>query len=919
MESLLLPESVERSNGSSALQDSLRARRQLDALLTFVKEQTQLRATDWGIGGTNSTANRVASDELDIKQQSLSDTNRFVSPPSPKTFPGSEPARKSATRSQGSIPSEANSRRRRKCTVSTDNFVLVPETLSVCREASLLYSRACSLVLEGLDSDGVLLLDAPRGQSRNSSRRASCIDPTEFDSGAEPASPHHRSSSLPFQGEWLEKQGELLGSACSESHHIDAHEPASRFTQELLRNLLALFPDGEIFNSSYFTRTTAEVNETVPGDLKKIFPEATSVIFQPLWDTDKSRWIAALVIWTSRDHFTQHDLDYIRAFGGTIVSELAQVERAATNKSKYDFLSSVSHELRSPLHGMLANSELLQSTNLDRTQLDMVEMIKTCGNTLLNTMNHLLDFAKINNLTNSHNTPINNATQFDALMSNVDIDKLIEDVTEVLYAGHVSRIDIADVAGLHFSAGSRPPSQLALDDDLSVIVRVEDGRSWNIQSIPGAWRRIIMNVVGNALKFTRSGLIDVSLSQTEIHDNSSTASYAEIKVTDTGCGISKEYLQNYMFTPFSQEQVLTEGVGLGLCIAHKLVTHLGGQIEISSKIGTGTEVSIRIPIMFANEEQAVGNSGANESYTYPPKKVSLVDLNLSGLQEEDQRLLRPETKRKSAVRDVLRGALSNQQRWEVSFADNLTHGPPGDIAVLEQSTLEKLAITGPIKSTFRSVVVLRSHNIPASKDLEFAGVVNVAYVSQPFGPRKILRALEQVAEPGGLTLRSLRDDTSRGHSIPTPTPSSSDSPPAVRNSVSEFPTPDPVSIQGGLHVLIVDDNDINLKVLSTFMSKIGCSYDTASNGLVAVEKYRETQQKFDYVLMDISMPVMDGITASRTIREYEDESLLERCTIMAVTGVASSDMQQQAFAAGMDDYLVKPLSLHDLKRILGVF
>ncbi|KAL4998360.1 hypothetical protein BDV10DRAFT_201367 [Aspergillus recurvatus] len=918
MDSLLSPESVERSGGPCAMQDGLRARRQLDALLKFVEEQTQLRATDWELGRTDSTANRVASNELNIKQLSLSDTTRFDSPPGPKAFPCSDPAHKFVTRSQRSIPSEAYSQRHRKRSVGTDNFVLVPETLSVCREASLLYSRACSLLLEGQDSDGVLLLDAPRGQSRNSSRRPSCVDPAEFDSGAEFASAHHRSSSLPSQGEWLEKPGELLGSAFSESHHTDAHEPVSKLTQELLRNLLALFPDGEMFNSSCSTGTTAEVDEIAPGNFKRIFPEATSVIFQPLRDTDKSRWIAVLVIWTSRDRFTQHDLDYIRTFSGTIVSELAKIERAAMIKSKNDFLSSVSHELRSPLHGMLANSELLQSTNLDRTQIEMVEMIKSCGNTLLNTMNHLLDFAKINHLTNSYNISTDTAAQIGALTSNVYIDKLIEDVTEVLYAGHRSRIDTKDVAGLHFSAGSRTPSQLALEDDLSVIIRVEDGRSWKIQSLQGAWRRILMNVAGNALKFTRSGLIDVSLSQTGKHDNSSTTNYAEIKVTDTGCGISKEYLQNHMFTPFSQEQVLTEGVGLGLCIAHKLVTHLGGQIDISSEIGVGTKVSIRIPIMFSDEEQVVGDLGTSEYHTCPTKKVSLVDLNPSGSQEEDQRLLCPERRRKIAVRDALRGALSRQQCWEVSFADDLTHGPPGDIAVLEQSTLEKLAITGPIKSIFRSVVVLRSHNISISKDLEFDGVVNVAYISQPFGSRKILKALQQAAEPGGLTFHPLRDDPSREHSISKLAPSSLNTASTVRNSVSHFPSPDPSSIQSELHVLIVDDNDINLKVLSTFLSKIGCSYDTASNGLVAVEKYRQTQQKFDYVLMDISMPIMDGITASRTIREYEDESLSKRCTIMAVTGVASSDMQQQAFAAGMDDYLVKPLSLLDLKRILGV-
>ncbi|KAL4736194.1 hypothetical protein BDV11DRAFT_211391 [Aspergillus similis] len=908
MESLVSPESIEGSDGSWALQDGLRAKRQLDALLKFVKDQTRLRATDWTFRKPDRTANGVTSSEFDITQLSLSDMARSDSPPSPKASSRSEAAHNFATRSQRPTPSDANPQHCRKCPGTTDNFVSVPRSLSLCNETLSLYSRACSLLLQGLDCDGVLSLGAPRDQSRNSSRRPSCIDPTELGSFAESASFHRRSPSLSSQGEWLDREAELLGLAFSENHNTKAHgELPYRLDLGLLRNLFVLFPDGEIFNSSHSTAPGTEADEYILDDLKKTFPDAVSIIFLPLWDMDKSRWIAGLAMWTSRYHFKQQDLEYVRAFSGTIVSELAQVDRAATNKSKDDLLSSVSHELRSPLHGMLTNSELLQSTNLDRTQHEMVEMIKTCGNTLLDTMNHLLDFAKINNLTNSHSASASDAGQIDTLASSFDIDKLIEDVTEVLYAGHRSRIDAPEVVGLYFSAGTGMPSQSAPNNALSVVVRTEGSHSWKVRSLPGAWRRIIMDVVGNALKFTRSGLIEVSLSQTGQSDNDSRATYAEIKVTDTGCGISREYLQNHIFAPFSQEQVLTEGVGLGLCIAHKLVTYLGGQIDISSELGVGTQVCIRIPIRFADEEQVVGNLGANEDGTCCAKKVCLVDLN-PVLPEEERQLPCPEYKRKLAVRDAVRSALSHQQGWELSFADDLNHDPSGDIAVLEQSKLEKLAITGPVETTFQSVVVLRSHNLSASKDLELNGVVNVAYISQPLGPRKITEALQQIAEPEGLTC----------HSISNPSPPSLDSPPAVRNSVSYFPAAEAGSLQGGLHVLIVDDNDINLKVLSTFMSKIGCSYDTATNGLAAVEKYRQTQQKFDYVLMDISMPIMDGITASRTIREHEDESLLERCTIMAVTGVASSDMQQKAFAAGMNDYLVKPLSLHDLKRILGV-
>lgn len=244
-----------------------------------------------------------------------------------------------------------------------------------------------------------------------------------------------------------------------------------------------------------------------------------------------------------------------------------------------------------------------------------------------------------------------------------------------------------------------------------------------------------MDLVGNALKFTRSGLIEVSLSQTGKSDNSSRATHAKIKVTDTGCGISPEYLQNHIFSPFSQEQVLTEGVGLGLCIAHKLVTYLGGQIDISSELGVGTQACIRIPIRFADEEQVIGNFGPNDDGTGCAKKVCLVGLN--PVLPEDQQLPFPEAKRKLAVRDALCSALSNRDGWELLFADDLNDAS-GDIAVLEQSKLEKLAIPGPLKTTFRSVVVLRNHNVSAFEDMKLDGVVNIAYISQPYVLRAVI-------------------------------------------------------------------------------------------------------------------------------------------------------------------------------------
>ncbi|KAL4907865.1 hypothetical protein BDW74DRAFT_113102 [Aspergillus multicolor] len=911
-------ELVEDTGDHCTAQDGIRAKRQLDALLTLAKGRKHRRTIDWGLSRTSSAVESGPSDRHDLDRLPVSDTDQPTTPLSPKTPARTELTGNTSPQRQETISARADSQDGEEGRASSDRFVRVPGGPSISDEARSVYSRACPLLLDGTDSDGVLFLEPPRSQSRNSSRSSSCISTGRL-SGAESASSRHRSSSTLSQGDCLLSACGFLASAFSESHHAKHHdESLSTIDHGLVRDLFTFFPEGELLSPT--ASALVGIDHILADRLKEYLSDARSIIFVPLWDVDKSRWISGLVTWTHRSHFLTGDLDYVRAFVDSIVLEISHLNRALTERSKYDLVSSISHELRTPLHGMLANSDLLDSSVLDPAQHDMVKTIKTCGNTLLDTMNHLLDFAKINNLANSRNISPSNAAQIEGLNSSFDLATLLQDVVDSLYAGHCSQIDSTEIDRTDPAAGTGDQPYSAYDEgeatvmeDVSLVVRIEGDRSWKIHSLPGAWRRIIMNTVGNALKFTSSGVVEVSLAETS---TSTKPHYAHIKVTDTGGGISKSYLQNTMFTPFSQEHVLTEGVGLGLSITHKLVTYLGGQIDVSSELGVGTEVNIWLPINVAEEEQMDRDMSANKHPFSPTKEVCLVGLNpCFDTRRDDYRVLDQETKRKLAIRDTVSSALSSRSCWKLSFANNLDHDPPGDIAVIEQSTLEKLATTGRVKTRFRAIIVLRSHGIADTKDIDFEEAVEVAYVSQPFGPRNIIEAMQRVAGARsrictGLPLRPRAVSQMMANSIPA-------SPPVVRTSVSNFPR-HPSPLPNDLRVLIVDDNDVNLKVLSTFMSNIGYSYDTASNGLIAVEKYKQSGYRFDYVFMDISMPIMDGITASRTIREYEDENLWERCTIMAVTGVASSDMQQQAFEAGMDDYLVKPLSLRDLKRILGV-
>lgn len=185
-------------------------------------------------------------------------------------------------------------------------------------------------------------------------------------------------------------------------------------TEDLLNAMIAAFPAGQIINLDgvghddyLLPKIQAQVEDHPAGEasqasalnntqrisirLAQRIPGAKSVLFFPLWDWNKSRWLAGTLVWTrSSDRaLGMEELHYFKAFGDSIISEVSRIVWAFTERSKSDFISSLSHELRSPLHGILASAELLHASSLEPTQRDMAKMVETCGLTLLDTMNHL--------------------------------------------------------------------------------------------------------------------------------------------------------------------------------------------------------------------------------------------------------------------------------------------------------------------------------------------------------------------------------------------------------------------------------------------------------------------------------------------------------------------------------------------------
>ncbi|PYH76983.1 hypothetical protein BO82DRAFT_424726 [Aspergillus uvarum CBS 121591] len=799
-----------------------------------------------------------------------------------------------------------------------------PDTASV-------YAEACTLLQASMNLDGVILIDASRLHSQSDSTRSSCTSFCHMGGQSDCAHPRRRSSS---------KLCGLLGSAISEEYSTKflGGEPPT-LDEDLIGNLLLMFPHGQIFNASQSMDTRNTVHQTVARELFRAVPNAASLMFVPLQNDDMSQGPAATIVWDCDRQLGDDDLGYLKVLGDIITCWVARIEGSSLKKCKSDFLSSISHELRSPLHGMLGNCELLQSTDLSPTQMDMVTMVETCAKTLLDTLHCLLDFNKISTLTQTQKRCSNMAADLWGMATDFDLSSLVEDVTNVVLAGHRHLNETFKNSGctgpVQDGVNSVEVDPGRKSEDLVVVVRAENQIDWRIHSISGAWSRIIKNIFGNALKFTNSGVIEIALDRNQQKRHGRTTDFAHLRITDSGCGIAQDYLENNLFTPFSQGSILTEGVGLGMSITERLVKHFGGYTKVESHLGVGTQVDVYIPVEFVQEKSVATQPPDPKVRPEKPLRVVMVGMNPDSKGDEMGQGLSTDAKRRLAIVTSISSLLSRHAHHQLSFAEpsNCGGGGGGDIAIIEEPTWKATPGIDLRKSRFRSVIVIGGFGLAAPRHLVVDGV-DVFHIPQPLGPKGFLRTLREITDLQSSTSAGEYRLAARPISVVPARPrssvedsdkaESSKSPPAVKTRTPNYARSLPQApAEGAICVLVVDDNEINLKVLSMFLKKIGCTFETASDGSVASDKYKQATRKFDYVLMaltcpDLCMPRMDGIAATSEIRRYEEEHGLSRTAILALTGVASSEMQDQAFAAGIDDYLLKPLSLNGLKHILGV-
>ncbi|KAF7714153.1 Signal transduction histidine kinase-related protein [Penicillium ucsense] len=873
------------------------------------------------------------------------------------------------------------------------------ERKTLTEQVQATFSRAANVVRESIEVEGVAYFDANfSGQDAlvasnksdcESNPGSSASEEEGMDSG-KTAPPEIVDARAQNSGSATVQPAKILGFATSTAASVNEEltgDAQISISEAFLAGLLRRYPRGKIFNfgedgaistgdtsdgiftnpyprpGKRYKKTRSSILRQDALTLRNLAPESRSVLFSPIWNSHKSRWYAGTIAWTKSPEriFTLEDeLNFCTALGASLIAEVHRLGASFAEQAKRDLLASLSHELRSPLHGIFGTADLLSDTALDALQRGFVHTVASCANTLLGSINQLLEFSSINDMERTHGLGSTPAAEPSA-QSSLQIDHAVECIVETVFSGFAffdkSRVPLRGALG----ASAARSQSAGLPGAVTVILDLDNASNWNFATSPGAWHLIITNLLGNALKYTQQGHILLSAQAKPVDPQPSEElerSQVTISVQDTGCGMSPEFVRNGYFTAFSQEDNLSPGNGLGASIVQKTITSLGGEIKVSSVKEVGTQVTVSFVLDHATGQGLSGRVSTESSEDDPfastrrlmdNKRIGILGL---GSSEVD-----------AALSLSLRKICEDWLQMEVyKIAPSDAHFRHCDFYIaphqyLDMGNLEIKSIVpdSSIANLTSPVIVICptpriAHSL--SKAAGLRGDTDVLeFITQPCGPRKIAKSLEvcykrqerrnQSPHPGGSTTPEL-SKCSSSTSLVGHWASKSDidllgrsaPPPNVQGYFSGRPSPqiqgptsaptagdalviDSSSRQDSPLVLLVDDNPINMTLLIAFMKKLKLDYLTAQNGQEALDIFTEHSSRVCLVLMDISMPIMDGLESTRQIRRFEGSLKPHaRVVIVALTGVAQADTQREAMASGMDLFLTKPVRLQTILQVL---
>ena len=518
------------------------------------------------------------------------------------------------------------------------------------------------------------------------------------------------------------------------------------------------------------------------------------------------------------------------------------------NVAKSQFLANMSHEIRTPMNAISGMVDLLSQTPLAPRQQHFAHVIKQSAAALLETINNVLDFSKVE------------GGHLGLNIGSVDLRLCVREVEQLL-------TEVARTKGIGLS--------FAVADEIPTNVEGDNVRL----------RQILVNLVGNAIKFTDQGAVAIHVVAL---DRSDTQVRVRIEVRDTGIGIPKDAIGS-IFDPFRQVDGTmnrkVEGTGLGLAIVRQLIELMGGRIEVNSEVGRGSVFRVEIPFTILEADTAPLRRPAS----FPGKHALIVDSD-PDVQELVERglwnlgIISTSVGSLDAALAELARADQSGDRYDLALID---YAQPASGAVLAKrlqaatENLRVIALAAPGRAT-------GSNGTGAEGDL--------AWVAKPIREADLRERVAGVLSSGAGGIAAAFQPSGRAEL--------GDEIEAARSDLN-------------LRVLVAEDHPVNQEIIGEHLRSFGCRLDVVGNGREAVSAFNA--HNYDLIIMDCQMPGVDGFEATRLIRKRESSNMdphARKVPIIALTAHAMVGDRDRCLRAGMDDYLTKPFAVDDLYRLI---